>query len=133
MPPGLISGNDTGFSDELINVFDTAVAKAPGHYPLYEVAIHFPAEQWSGTAEARKHIIEVAEKNNPDANWTKAMRQYHATDFNDTPDPTVNAEASGEPGQPLNRPEMWLIGSVMAVLALWIGFVWVRKPAVKNY
>ena len=74
-------GGIDGFTEQLLEVFDKAVAIGPDHESIYSSALNFSGQNWNGNAKARRYIIETAEKNNPDAIWPGRMRNQHSADF----------------------------------------------------
>ncbi len=84
-------GSRDGYTDEIIELFDRAVEAEPTNRFPYDVAIHYSQDRWGGNPAARTHIIEAAEKNNPDAPWVEAMKRDNAGDS-----ATATATASGK-------------------------------------
>ncbi len=74
-------GSRDGYTDELLETFDLAVAEAPHHRMIYANALHYSTANWGGHAAARLHILDTAEKNNPDAPWLEEMRKRHVMDL----------------------------------------------------
>ncbi|MDJ0812757.1 MAG: hypothetical protein QNJ23_03455 [Woeseiaceae bacterium] len=74
-------GSNGGYSSKLMTTFDTAAEVAPTHEPIYATALNFSQNKWGGNAAARRHIIETAEANNPNAAWPSFMRSVHQADF----------------------------------------------------
>lgn len=74
-------GSNGGYSSELIATFDRAAAVAPTHEPIYATSLNFSQNKWGGNAAARRHIIETAQANNPNAAWPNFMRSAHEADF----------------------------------------------------
>ena len=74
-------GSKGGYSDELMQVFDDAVAVAPHDEEVYAIALNYSLDQWGGNGSTRRRIIRLAEENNPDAAWPGMMRERHAGDF----------------------------------------------------
>ena len=74
-------GSVDGFSEELLSVFNEAARLAPKRKSIYSSALNYSGENWGGNREARRHIIEMAEKNNPGQGWPEIMRSQNAEDF----------------------------------------------------
>jgi len=74
-------GSTGGYSPELMAAFEAAAVVAPTHEPVYATTLNFSQNKWGGNAAARRRVIELAEKNNPDADWPKFMRSMHQADF----------------------------------------------------
>jgi tetratricopeptide (TPR) repeat protein len=70
-----------GYSARLMDAFDQAAKVAPNREQIYTNALNYSLNQWGGNASARRHIIELAETNNPDAAWPRFMRAQHEADF----------------------------------------------------
>ena len=113
-------GGISGYSDELMQAFDDAVAVAPHEETIYGNALNYSLDQWGGNAAARRRIIRLAEENNPDAAWPEMMRARHADDFDEI---DLVAESIVEKlgiGELLDDPDFWKL--VLTVIGLIIAY-----------
>ena len=122
-------GSRDGFSDELIEMFDQAVVIDPSYRRLYDSAMNFSLSRWGGNAMARKHIIELAEKNNPEAPWVDRMKRTHAAELESWDDQLGNSPVENLIKELIGHPyAKWMaiiFGGGILLLVFYIG----RKSA----
>ncbi len=102
-------GSNGGYSSELIATFDHAAELSPNHEPIYATALNFSQNKWGGNAAARRHIIETAEANNPDAAWPSFMRSVHQADFEGLEGLADALKDEAEVRRILENPLFWKI------------------------
>ncbi len=115
-----IMGGISGYSDELMQAFEDAVAIAPHEETIYGNALNYSLDQWGGNATARRRIIRLAEENNPDAVWPEIMRAKHAGDFEEL---DLIGESIVEKlgiGKLLDDPDFWKL--VLTIIGLIIAY-----------
>ncbi len=113
-------GGVDGYSAQLLEVFDKAVAVGPELETIYANALNFSGENWQGNARARRHIIETAEKNNPDAAWVARMRSRHAKDF-ERPDVSQSiSKLERYFWDYYQHPDFWKFVAAATLVLLWL-------------
>lgn len=117
-------GSRDGYSDRLMDAFEKAAAVAPHNDTIYANALNYSLNRWGGNAAARRHIIELAETNNPDAAWPKFMRSHHEADFAGLDTLAENVVDEYQLRRFLDNPVFWqtLLGGILAIVALIIFF-----------
>ncbi len=121
-------GSNGGYSAELISTFDTAASVAPTHEPVYATALNFSQNKWGGNAAARRHIIETAAANNPDAAWPRFMRQAHEADFAGLEGLADAVRDEFEIRRLLENPDFWrLLSAVIAAIIALLFFFSMRR------
>lgn len=68
------------YSQQLMVLFEEAVAIAPHQRGVYSVPLHYSAPKWGGGLDVQRYILEQAKKNNPDAKWIEEIRKKSAPD-----------------------------------------------------
>ena len=113
-------GSNGGYSSELMATFEAAAAVAPTHEPVYATTLNFSQNKWGGNAAARRRVIELAGKNNPDAAWPRFMRQAHEADFMGLEGLADAVKDEFEVRRILENPLFWklLFGLVVVVIIL---------------
>lgn len=53
--------------------FEAAVDRHPHTQRIYETGMSFAQPRWGGTEAVRQHVADLALRNNPDAEWAKAL------------------------------------------------------------
>jgi tetratricopeptide (TPR) repeat protein len=117
-------GSRDGYSDRLMDAFEKAVAVAPNNDTIYANALNYSLNRWGGNAAARRHIIELAETNNPDAAWPKFMRSHHEADFAGLDTLAENVVDEFNLRRFLDDPAFWqvLFGVIVGIVGLVIFF-----------
>ena len=125
-------GAADGYSDELMGVFEKAVKLAPKEQSIYKNALNYSAKKWYGTAEARRHIIELAIQNNPEESWPVILRNRHLVDF-EPPEKRLGANKFEQYLKYLiDHPHLWKVVIVFIVAAFWLTFWLGRRSAGKQ-
>jgi tetratricopeptide (TPR) repeat protein len=121
-------GSRDGYSDRLMDAFEKAAAVAPNHEQIYANALNYSLNRWGGNAAARRHIIELAETNNPDATWPKFMRSRHEADFAGLEGLADALKDELEVWRLLENPTFWklLFALIAGILALF-GYISARR------
>lgn len=122
-------GSKDGFTDEIIATFDKAVKLAPRDRRIYESALNFSTGKWGGNAMARKHIIEVAEKNNAGAFWVENMKKRHVVDLDNWEKRLGTSEIEIFIKEILDHPYGKYIGAIVALMILSVVFYMGRSSA----
>ena len=112
-------GSIDGFSNEILEVFDKAVLIAPQNRSVYSSALNYSGQNWGGSVKARRHIIETAEKNNPDAVWPEVMRNRHIGDFERPERNYKMGELERYFWDLVDHPEAWKMALVLVFILLW--------------
>ncbi len=130
-------GSINGFSDELLEIFDKAVAEGPELKQIYSSTLNYSSKNWRGTPQARRHIIETAEKNNPDASWPKQMRNRYIDDFNRPITSKKMNKWERYFWDFYEHPDFWKFTLIIAFIFLWIVYSfgkWAgRKEIASDY
>ena len=122
-------GSKDGFTDEIIATFDKAVKLAPRDHRIYESALNFSTGKWGGNAMARKHIIEIAEKNNAGAYWVENMKKRHVVDLDNWEKRLGTSEIEIFIKEILDHPYGKYIGAIVALMILSVVFYMGRSSA----
>ena len=122
-------GSVNGFSENLIEVFDKAVSLAPDDASIYETALNFSSKKWGGTTKARKHIIELAIKNNPEEAWPAAMRNHFMSDFDGSKEGLGPSAFERYLKKVIDHPYTWKLILICIGLILWVAYTLGRKSA----
>lgn len=120
-------GSVNGFSEELLEVFDKAATLAPKDGGIYETALNFSTEQWHGNPEARRHIIELAMKNNREQAWPSTMRKHFIADFDGSNEGLGPSAFERYLKKVIDHPLTWKLVLWFIGLILWIAYTLGKK------
>lgn len=122
-------GSKDGYSSELMKTFDKAIEVGPRNRWAYENALNYATGKWGGNASARKHIIEVAEQNNPGAAWVEAMKKRHVVDLDNWQQRLGTSPVEIFIKEILDHPSGKFIGAIVIIMVLVLVFQLGRKWA----
>lgn len=123
-------GSKDGFTDELLEVFDKAAEIAPRNRLIYENAMNYSLARWGGHASARLHIIETAEKNNPDSPaWLQSLKKRHVVDLDNWQKRLGTSAIENFIKAILDHPSGKYIGAVVIIVVLFVVFQMGRRSA----